>query len=105
TIVAGSAYSQEGFRLGLRDLGWLEGESISFEPRAREPSQLEQEARPEATSRHQSHEEASVPSVLAKKWDMCGPPLSLAEMIVAVSPGKRHVLQPNETVGRLFVAS
>jgi hypothetical protein len=34
TIVAGSAYPMEGFKLGLRDLGWLEGENISFELRA-----------------------------------------------------------------------
>lgn len=35
-IVAGSAYSMEGFKPGLRDLGWLEGENISFELRAAE---------------------------------------------------------------------
>jgi len=35
-IVAGSAYPMEGFKLGLRDLGWLEGESICFELRAAE---------------------------------------------------------------------
>jgi putative ABC transport system substrate-binding protein len=35
-IVAGSAYPTEGFKLGLRDLGWLEGENISFELRAAE---------------------------------------------------------------------
>jgi putative tryptophan/tyrosine transport system substrate-binding protein len=35
-IVAGSAYPMEGFKLGLRDLGWLEGENISFKLRAAE---------------------------------------------------------------------
>ena len=35
-IVAGSAYPMEGFKLGLRDLGWVEGESIRFELRAAE---------------------------------------------------------------------
>jgi hypothetical protein len=35
-IVAGSAYAMEGFKLGLRDLGWLEGENMSFEGRAAE---------------------------------------------------------------------
>jgi putative ABC transport system substrate-binding protein len=35
-IVAGSAYPMEGFKLGLRDLGWIEGESIRFELRAAE---------------------------------------------------------------------
>ena len=35
-IVAGSAYPMEGFKLGLRDLGWVEGESIRFEHRAAE---------------------------------------------------------------------
>jgi putative tryptophan/tyrosine transport system substrate-binding protein len=35
-IVAGSAYPMEGFRLGLRDLGWVEGERIRFELRAAE---------------------------------------------------------------------
>jgi putative ABC transport system substrate-binding protein len=33
-IVAGSAYPMEGFNLGLRDLGWHEGENVSFELRA-----------------------------------------------------------------------
>src|SRR5262245_27979783 len=33
-IVAGSAYPLEGFKLGLRDRGWLEGENIGFELRA-----------------------------------------------------------------------
>src|SRR5262245_8904928 len=36
TIVAGSAYPLEEFKLGLRDLGWLEGENIGFELRAAE---------------------------------------------------------------------
>ena len=35
-IVAGQAYPLEGFRSGLRDLGWLEGENIGFELRAAE---------------------------------------------------------------------
>jgi putative ABC transport system substrate-binding protein len=35
-IVAGSAYPMEGFKLGLRDLGWVEGESVRFELRAAE---------------------------------------------------------------------
>jgi putative ABC transport system substrate-binding protein len=35
-IVAGSAYPMEGFKLGLRDCGWVEGESIRFEIRAAE---------------------------------------------------------------------
>jgi putative ABC transport system substrate-binding protein len=35
-IVAGSAYPMEGFKLGLRDLGWVEGERIRFELRAAE---------------------------------------------------------------------
>jgi putative ABC transport system substrate-binding protein len=35
-IVAGQAYPLQGFKLGLRDLGWLEGENISFELRAAE---------------------------------------------------------------------
>jgi putative tryptophan/tyrosine transport system substrate-binding protein len=35
-IDAGSAYPTEGFKLGLRDLGWLEGENISLELRAAE---------------------------------------------------------------------
>jgi len=35
-IVAGSAYPMEGFKFGLRDLGWLEGENIRFELRAAE---------------------------------------------------------------------
>ena len=30
-IVAGSAYPMDGFKSGLRDLGWVEGERISFE--------------------------------------------------------------------------
>ena len=33
-IVAGSAYPMEGFKLGLRDLGWHEGKNVSFELRA-----------------------------------------------------------------------
>ena len=36
TIVAGSAYPLEGFNLGLRDLGWLDGGNIAFEVRAAE---------------------------------------------------------------------
>jgi putative tryptophan/tyrosine transport system substrate-binding protein len=36
TIVAGSAYPLEGFKLGLRDLGWLEGGNIGLEIRAAE---------------------------------------------------------------------
>lgn len=35
-IVAGSAYPLDSFRSGLRDLGWIEGESIRFEIRAAE---------------------------------------------------------------------
>lgn len=35
-VVAGSAYPMEGFRAGLADLGWAEGESIRFEIRAAE---------------------------------------------------------------------
>ena len=35
-IVAGSAYPMDGFKSGLRDLGWIEGECISFELRAAE---------------------------------------------------------------------
>src|SRR5260370_39964296 len=35
-IVAGSAYPIEGFKMGLRGLGWLEGENISLELRAAE---------------------------------------------------------------------
>ena len=35
-IVAGSAYPMDGFKLGLRDLGWIEGEGIYFELRAAE---------------------------------------------------------------------
>lgn len=35
-MVAGSAYPMDGFKLGLRDLGWFEGESIHFEIRAAE---------------------------------------------------------------------
>jgi len=35
-IVAGSAYPMDGFKSGLRDLGWIEGERISFELRAAE---------------------------------------------------------------------
>ena len=35
-IVAGSAYPMDGFKTGLRDLGWVEGESIRFELRAAE---------------------------------------------------------------------
>lgn len=35
-IVAGSAYPMEGFKSGLGDLGWVEGESVQFETRAAE---------------------------------------------------------------------
>ncbi|WP_187436095.1 ABC transporter substrate binding protein [Bradyrhizobium hipponense] len=35
-IVAGSAYPMDGFKSGLRDLGWVEGEGVSFEIRAAE---------------------------------------------------------------------
>jgi len=35
-IVAGSAYPMDGFKSGLQDLGWIEGECISFEVRAAE---------------------------------------------------------------------
>jgi putative tryptophan/tyrosine transport system substrate-binding protein len=35
-IVAGSAYPMDGFKFGLQDLGWIEGECISFELRAAE---------------------------------------------------------------------
>src|SRR5258708_12196519 len=35
-IVAGSAYPIEGFKMGLQDLGWLEGENIRLELRAAE---------------------------------------------------------------------
>jgi putative tryptophan/tyrosine transport system substrate-binding protein len=35
-VVAGSAYPIDGFRAGLADLGWAEGESIRFEIRAAE---------------------------------------------------------------------
>jgi len=35
-IVAGSAHPMDGFKAGLRDLGWIEGERISFELRAAE---------------------------------------------------------------------
>lgn len=35
-IVAGSAYPMDGFKSGLRDLGWVEGKCISFELRAAE---------------------------------------------------------------------
>ncbi|WP_426421297.1 ABC transporter substrate-binding protein [Bradyrhizobium genosp. A] len=35
-VVAGSAYPIEGFRAGLADLDWVEGESIRFEIRAAE---------------------------------------------------------------------
>ena len=35
-IVAGSAYPMDGFKLGLRDLGWIEDEGIHFELRAAE---------------------------------------------------------------------
>lgn len=35
-VVAGSAYPMEGFRAGLADLDWVEGESIRFEIRAAE---------------------------------------------------------------------
>jgi putative ABC transport system substrate-binding protein len=35
-IVAGSAYPMDGFKSGLRDFGWVEGERISFELRAAE---------------------------------------------------------------------
>jgi putative tryptophan/tyrosine transport system substrate-binding protein len=35
-IVAGSAYPMDGFKSGLRDHGWVEGESIRFELRAAE---------------------------------------------------------------------
>jgi putative tryptophan/tyrosine transport system substrate-binding protein len=33
-IVAGSAYPMEGFKSGLRDLGWIEGTRTSFQVRA-----------------------------------------------------------------------
>jgi putative ABC transport system substrate-binding protein len=39
-IVAGSAYPMDGFKSGLRELGWVEGEGIRFELRAAE-GQLE----------------------------------------------------------------
>jgi ABC-type uncharacterized transport system substrate-binding protein len=35
-LVAGSAYPMDGFKSGLRDLGWIEGEGIHFELRAAE---------------------------------------------------------------------
>jgi putative tryptophan/tyrosine transport system substrate-binding protein len=35
-IVAGSAYPMDGFKSGLRDLGWVEGEGVRFELRAAE---------------------------------------------------------------------
>lgn len=35
-IVAGSSYPMDGFKSGLHDLGWIEGESIGFELRAAE---------------------------------------------------------------------
>jgi putative ABC transport system substrate-binding protein len=35
-IVAGSAYPMDGFKSGLRDLGWIEGEGVYFELRAAE---------------------------------------------------------------------
>jgi putative ABC transport system substrate-binding protein len=35
-IVAGSAYPMDGFKSGLRELGWVEGERITFEIRAAE---------------------------------------------------------------------
>jgi putative tryptophan/tyrosine transport system substrate-binding protein len=35
-IVAGSAYPMDGFKSGLRDLGWAEGERIGFHVRAAE---------------------------------------------------------------------
>jgi putative ABC transport system substrate-binding protein len=35
-IVAGSAYPMEGFKSGLRDLGWIEGTGTSFQVRAAE---------------------------------------------------------------------
>jgi len=35
-IFPGSAYPMEGFKLGLRDLGWVEGETVHFELRAAE---------------------------------------------------------------------
>ena len=35
-VVAGSAYPMDGFRSGLRDLGWVEGASIGLEVRAAE---------------------------------------------------------------------
>ncbi len=35
-IVAGSAYPMDGFKSGLRDLGWVQAESIRFEIRAAE---------------------------------------------------------------------
>jgi len=35
-IVAGSAYPMDGFKSGLRDLGWAEGKDISFQIRAAE---------------------------------------------------------------------
>lgn len=35
-IVAGSAYPMDGFKSGLRDLGWAEGERVGFHVRAAE---------------------------------------------------------------------
>src|SRR5262249_3447052 len=35
-IVAGSAYPMDGFKSELRNLGWFDGESVSFELRAAE---------------------------------------------------------------------
>jgi putative ABC transport system substrate-binding protein len=35
-IVAGSAYPMDGFKSGLRDLGWVDGENIDFVVRAAE---------------------------------------------------------------------
>ena len=35
-IVAGSVYPMDGFKSRLRDLGWVEGEGVSFEVRAAE---------------------------------------------------------------------
>ena len=35
-VVAGSAYPMDGFKSELRNLGWFDGESVSFELRAAE---------------------------------------------------------------------
>ena len=35
-IVAGSAYPMDGFKSGLQDLGWIEGEHVNFDVRAAE---------------------------------------------------------------------